>query len=59
MEFHVVLVGDGVIVLASTSFAPVSLCEFESMIEAEYRVSQEVAALKDRRDSLCTLIISH
>jgi hypothetical protein len=33
MEFHVVLVGDGVIVLATASLAPISLCEFEGVVD--------------------------
>jgi len=33
VEFHVVLVGDGVVVLTSTSFAPIGLCEFEGMVD--------------------------
>ena len=32
MEFHMVLVGDGVIVLTATSLAPVGLCELEGMV---------------------------
>jgi hypothetical protein len=33
VELHVVLVGDGVIVLASPSLAPVGLCELEGMVD--------------------------
>ena len=33
VEFHVVLVGDWVIVLTSTSLAPISLCELEGMVD--------------------------
>lgn len=33
VEFHVVLVGDGVIVLTSTSLAPIGLCELEGMVD--------------------------
>ncbi len=33
MELHVVLVGDGVVVLTSTGLAPVGLCELESMVD--------------------------
>jgi hypothetical protein len=33
MELHVVLVGDGVVVLASTGLAPVGLCELEGMVD--------------------------
>jgi hypothetical protein len=33
VEFHVVLVGDGVIVLTSTSLAPKGLCELEGMVD--------------------------
>jgi len=32
VELHVVLVGDGVIVLTSSSLAPIGLCEFEGMV---------------------------
>jgi hypothetical protein len=33
VELHVVLVGDGVVVLASPSLAPVGLCELEGMVD--------------------------
>ena len=33
VKLHVVLVGDGVVVLASTGLAPVGLCELEGMVD--------------------------
>ncbi len=33
VEFHVVLVCDGVIVLTSTSLTPIGLCELEGMVD--------------------------
>lgn len=33
VKLHVVLVGDGVVVLASTGLAPVGLCELQGMVD--------------------------
>ena len=50
VELHVVLVGDGVVVLASAGLAPVGLCELEGMVDLCVEGAVPVSGLLVEKD---------
>lgn len=50
VKLHVVLVGDGVVVLASTGLAPVGLCELEGMVDLRVEGAVPICGLLVEED---------
>ena len=50
VKLHVVLVGDGVIVLSSTGLAPVGLCELQGMVDLRVEGAVPVSGLLVEQD---------
>jgi hypothetical protein len=50
VELHMILVGDGVIVLTSASLAPKGLCEFEGMVDLGVKSAIPLGSLPIKED---------